>query len=248
MPGVTADAPSGQPETEATAPLVIGLVADGPKAVFYCLDRRVSSRTKLAPAGPPGAHWAGPHQLAVWTAARVRGDLVGDPALGGIEAMAAQAASLGGVVMVDQAGAHPVRVDPGWVEERISVFDLTPLGIRLDDAAQAHPRSGGEGGEVSAAQRFMESRDHAAVGRCIDADRNRALDSITGDLSAVAAATAAAGAAWTLRASPNGASLVAWTPPGLGKSDPATLLAASLKALGARGVPARLDLLGLEVE
>ena len=178
----------------------------------------------------------------------MRGDLVGELALGGIEAMAAQASSLGGVVVVDETGAHPVRVDPGWVEERVSVYDLTPLKLVSDNASEIDPHGVGDGGEVAAAQRAMESRDHAAVGRAIDADRTRSLAGNTGDFRAVAAAAAAAGAAWTLRSSATGASLVAWTAPGLGKTDPATLLAGSLKALGARWVPARLDLLGLEVE
>ena len=210
--------------------------------------------------GGPGIHWQGPLARAVWSAAqRIDGGREegttglatawrGPSPLPGWERAASLAAVLGGVVFSEHSDCRIAAVDPGWVEERISLFDITALGVGPVSPA---PETGAGPEEGVAMLRALEARDHATLKGFVEDDRARAGPAPSDEVAQrLVDLGVGVGAAITFRSHGDGAGglLVAWHRPGQGSDDPATTLGRALKALGARPIVARLDLLGMEVE
>jgi hypothetical protein len=208
--------------------------------------------------GAPGLHWRGPLYLAAWSAARqIRSGGTARPdtetvaaaaarwPIGALERDTALAAYAGGVAILESGRVTTVAVDPGWLEERISIFDLADARLAAEAPASAQ---GGDAADPGAWGRALQARDHDAVAAAVEADAESATLRRHAPGAAIAALARELGAVIALRAHAAGATLAAWHPPGQGKDEPAAQLAVRLKALGARTVLARLDLLGLEVE
>ncbi len=205
--------------------------------------------------GAPGLHRAGPLTLAALAAIRRASGLASD--IGSVlqharamrwkhvsrwERLMGFCAARGGVVHMWDEVPAPAPVDPAWIEERISLFDLTPLNLMLAPAA---PKSGALAGDTMI--EALAGRDHDRLGAFVDRDRERSWPADE-TVQPVLDLAAAAGAAFTFRGKAPSLLLVLWHRPGQGPRDPATPLKAGLRALGARSIMTRFDLLGLDQE
>lgn len=129
-----------------------------------------------------------------------------------------------------------VDVDPAWVEERLSLFDGGPETL-------VEPAPAGSG-TAEAWVRALERRDQDGVGALL----STTLAAPPERQATLLAAARNAGASMAVWGAPGASILVAWHPPGEGEKSARGALTAALRGLGARPLPARIDLLGLEVE
>jgi hypothetical protein len=163
------------------------------------------------------------------------------------------AAVRGGLQRVRPDGSRIARqwlpVDPGMVEERLTLVDLgavtatsdaTPADANVETADVERAWDGLARGSLDGFDSIVQRDWEARRPRLSEEDAAR---------SRWAAGVAREhGAAGTVRGRGRGLLLVLWHPPGGGANEPRGRVLGALKARGGRRVSARVDLRGLEVE
>jgi galactokinase/mevalonate kinase-like predicted kinase len=162
------------------------------------------------------------------------------------------AARHGGCVAVGAAGrAEPLRVDPAAVEECLLLVDTTAGRGPADGAPTPIPETAEEEGHGTRVREALRARRFDDLARALDADwtsRSAVPGWLTGDRERLAGLLRPAGAALRACGAGRGSVLAIVAAPGPRGPGPRESVVHAAREASVRLFPARVDLLGLDVE